>query len=126
MKPIRLVAIASALMVALTILAQPPAGPGGPTVQSHLKLLTEKLALTDAQQAKAKPILQEMDDSVRKIMQDDSLSHQEQLDKVRPCRERAGQKLRKILNDAQKLKLDQLEHQHHSELHSDLNGAAQH
>jgi hypothetical protein len=125
MKHIRLLAIASTLMVAITTLAQQPSGPGGPAVQGHLKVLAEKLGLTEAQQTKAKPILQEMDDAVRKIMQDDTLSRKEQLDKIRPCREKADQKLRKILNDDQKVKLDQLEHQPHPELHDELNGASQ-
>jgi hypothetical protein len=47
-------------------------------------VLAEKLGLTEAQQTKVKPILEEMDAAVQKIMQDDTLSHKEQLDKVRP------------------------------------------
>jgi len=84
MKQIRLLVIASTLMVAITALAQQPSG--GPTRQTHLKVLAEKLSLTEAQQTKAKPILEEMDDAVHKIMQDDTLSRKEQLDKVRPLR----------------------------------------
>jgi len=123
MKQIRLLVIASTLMIAITTLAQQPSGPGGPTRQTHLTVLTEKLGLTEAQQIKAKPILQEMDDAVQKIMHDDTLSRKEQLDKVRPCREKADKKLRKILSDDQKAKLDELEHQPHPELHDDLNGS---
>jgi hypothetical protein len=122
MKQIRLLVIASTLMVAIAALAQQP--PGGPTRQTHLKVLTEKLGLTEAQQTKAKPILEEMDGAVQKIMQDGNLSHKEQLDKVRPLREKADKKLRKILNDDQKAKLDELEHQPHPDLHDDLNGAS--
>ena len=66
-----------------------------------------------------------MSDAERKIRQDDSLSHKERLDKVRPLREKADKRLRKILNEDQKVKLDQLEHQPHPELHGDLSGAAQ-
>ena len=124
MKSIRLVAIASTLMIALTAIAQQASEPG-PTVEAHLKVLSEKLGLTEAQQAKARPIIQEMSDAERKIRQDDSLSHKERLDKVRPLREKADKRLRKILNEDQKVKLDQLEHQPHPELHGDLSGAAQ-
>jgi hypothetical protein len=114
MKPVRLFAIASALMVALGTVAQQQPEPAGPTVEVHLKMLTEKLGLTRAQQAKAKPILQEMSDAQQKIRQDDSLSHQERQDRIRPVFEKADKKLRKVLNDAQKIKLDQLEHKAHA------------
>lgn len=125
MKSIRLLAIASALMVALFTLGQEPSEPAGPTVEAHLKVLTEKLGLTEAQQTKARPILQEMSDAEQKIRKDDSLSPQERLDKVRPLREKADKKLRKFLTDDQKVKLDQLEHQPHPDLHGNLSGAAQ-
>jgi len=124
MKHIRLLAIASTLMVAITTLAQQPSGSGGPPGQGHLKMLSEKLGLTAAQQANARPIVQEMDDEVRKIMQDGTLSRKEQLDKIRQCREMADKKLRKILTDDQKAKLDQLEHEPHHELRGELNGAS--
>ena len=38
-------------------------------------------------------------------------------------REKADKKIREILNDDQKKKLDQLEQEPHSELHGNLNGA---
>jgi Spy/CpxP family protein refolding chaperone len=125
MKRIRLLAIASTLVVAFTTLAQQPSGSAGPTVQAHLKMLAEKLGLTDTQQVKAKPILEQMNDAMQKIMQDGTLSLKEQSDKIRPIREKADKKLRKILNEDQKAKLDQLEHQPHPKLHGELNGAAQ-
>ncbi|MGH9493604.1 MAG: hypothetical protein ACRD3B_01300 [Candidatus Sulfotelmatobacter sp.] len=40
---------------------------GFPTVESHLKVLAEKLDLTSDQQSKAKPILQVMHDSMGKL-----------------------------------------------------------
>ena len=39
------------------------------------------------------------------------------LGKVRACREKADKKIREILNDDQKKKLDQLEQEPHSGLH---------
>jgi Spy/CpxP family protein refolding chaperone len=90
---------------------------GVPTVEGHLKLLTEKLALTGDQQAKIKPILQELHDATQKLMQDESMSREERLDNVRACRYKADKQIREILNDDQKKKLDQLEQEPHSELH---------
>jgi len=42
---------------------------------------------------------------------------------VRPWREKADKRIREILNDDQKKKLDQLEQEPHPELHGNLNGA---
>jgi hypothetical protein len=56
-------------------------------------------------------------------VQDESLSREERLGVVRACREKADKKVREILNDDQKKKLDQLEHDPHSELHGNPNGA---
>ena len=113
--------IASTLMVALSAVAQQSSNP----VEAHLKLLTEKLGLSEKQQAKARPILQEMNDGEQKIKAAGDLSQKERLEKVRPLREKADKRLRKILRDGQKVKLDELEHQPHPELHGELSGAAQ-
>jgi len=60
-----------------------------------------------------------------KLTQDENMSREELLSQVRVVREKADKDLRKILNDDQKKKLDELEHQPHPEPHGDLNGAAQ-
>jgi Spy/CpxP family protein refolding chaperone len=133
---IRLLAIGTMLMFALTTVAQPAAtsapGPakgvsggehaGVPTAEAQLKVLTEKLALTDDQQAKIKPILQKLHDATQKLVQDESMSREERLDNVRACRYKADKEIREILNDHQKKKLDQLEQEPHTELHGNLNG----
>jgi Spy/CpxP family protein refolding chaperone len=135
MNRFRLLAIGTTLTLALTAVAQQAAtrsgapakgnahGGGVPTVEGHLKLLTEKLALTGDQQTKIKPILQELHDATLKAVQDESMSREERMDKVRASREKADKKIREILNDEQKKKLDQLEHEPHSGLHGNLNGA---
>jgi len=96
---------------------------GVPKAEQQLKVLTEKLDLIGDQQARIKPIIQEMNDATHKIMQDESISHEQRLDNVRPWRERADKEIREILNDDQKKKLDQLEREPHPELHGNLNGA---
>ena len=119
MNRFRLLAIGTMMMIALTVVAQQTTRPGGgvPTVQGHLKVLTEKLALTSDQQTKVKPILQELHDATQKLEQDESMSSEERMGKVRASREKADKKIREILNDDQKKKLDQLEHEPHSGLH---------
>jgi Spy/CpxP family protein refolding chaperone len=129
MNRFRSLAIGTMLMLALTVVAQQAAtksaapakgsvhGSGVPTIEGHLKVLTEKLALTGDQQTKIKPILQELHDAMLKAVQDESMSREERLGKVRASREKADKKIREILNDDQKKKLDQLEQEPHSGLH---------
>ncbi len=132
MNRIRLLAIGMVVMFALTVVAQQATsssnaqgGSGGvAAVQNHMKLLTEKLDLSGDQQAKVKPILQEMHDATQKFVQDESMSRDERMDNVRARRYKADREIRKILNDEQKKKLDQLEQEPHPELHGNVNGAS--
>lgn len=129
MKRIPLVAMMSISMLAIGALAQQPAATPGsgaqeslPAVQVQLGVLNEKLDLTAGQQAKIKPILQHLHDITENLMQDDTLSHQERLAKVRPQRQVADKKVREILSDEQKKKLDQYENGPHPEMHGTLTG----
>jgi Spy/CpxP family protein refolding chaperone len=139
MNRIRLLAIGTMLMFTLTVVAQQAAtqpdrpadhpvkddhGHGGaPTVEMHLKVLSEKLDLTGDQQAKIKPILQELHDATQKLVQDKNMSHEERMGNARVSHEKADKKIRPILNDDQKKKLDQLEQERHPELHGNVSGA---
>ena len=139
MNRFRLLAIGTMLMFALTAPAQQSAtGPAGsdkeehaqrgaqdgvPTVESQLKVLTEKLDLTGDQQSRIKPILQELHDATQKIVQDKTLSHEERLAKVRPQRYKADKQIREFLSDDQKKKLDQYLQGPHPEMHGNLSGA---
>jgi Spy/CpxP family protein refolding chaperone len=137
MNRIRVFAIATIFMFALTAIAQQAAtsadGPnksasggehaGVPTAEGQLKVLTAKLDLTGDQQERVKPILQELHDATVKLAQDESMSHEERLSKVRDSRYTADKKIRAILNDDQKKKLDRVEQGPHPELHGDLSGA---
>jgi hypothetical protein len=95
-----------------------------PAVADQLKVLAEKLALSDDQQAKVVPILETLHDATLKIVLDESLSNDERLDKVRPLRMKADKEIREILDDGQKKKLDQFEQGPHPEMHGNLSGSA--
>ncbi|HXY25308.1 MAG TPA: hypothetical protein VEI73_11705 [Candidatus Acidoferrum sp.] len=99
-------------------------GAGLPPVETQLQVLTEKLSLTADQQDKIRPILKELHDATEKLALDKSLSPEERLAKVRPQRYKADEKIRAILNDDQKKKLDQYEQGPHPEMHGKLNGTA--
>jgi Spy/CpxP family protein refolding chaperone len=94
-----------------------------PTVEAQLKVLTEKLNLTSEQQHKIKTILQGLHDATEKLAEDKSLSHEERLAKLRPQRYEADKRIRAILSDDQKKKLDQYEAGPHAEMHGNLSGA---
>ena len=139
MKHIHLLTISATLIVALTAPAQQTAtGSDGagkedhaqprsqyevPTVEMQLKVLTEKLGLSGEQQIKIKSILEELRDATQKLVQDESTSREELLNKVRPHRYQADKKIRSLLSDEQKKKLDQYLQGPHGEMHGNLSGA---
>ncbi|HWY42056.1 MAG TPA: hypothetical protein VNX66_01065 [Candidatus Sulfotelmatobacter sp.] len=134
MNRIRLFVIGSMLAIAPAVLAQQTAQPDSPAkgaaqgrdlpdVGNQLKVLTQKLDLTADQQPKVKTILQELHDATQKLVQDETMSHEQLLDKVRPLRLKADKQLREILSDDQKRKLDQYLQGPHPEMHGNLQGA---
>lgn len=94
-----------------------------PSADDQLKILTIKLDLTGYQQAKIKPILQDLHDATMKISQDQSLSREDRLASVRPLRYKAHDQIREILNDEQKKKLEQYMQGPHADMHGNLSGA---
>jgi len=124
MKRIPLVAIMSIPMFVMAALAQESAAKPDslPTVEEQLTVLSEKLDLNAGQEAKIKPILQHLHDATVNAMQDQNLSREERLAKVRPQRQMADKKMREVLSDEQKKKLDQYEQGPHQEMHGTLSG----
>jgi Spy/CpxP family protein refolding chaperone len=134
MNRIRLLAIGSTLLIAPAMLAQQTTQTGGPAkgaaqgvglpdVGDQLKVLTQRLDLSVDQQPKAKTILQELHDASLRLMQDESMSQDELLSKVRPLRMNADKKIREILTNDQKKKLDLYLQGPHSEMHGNPHGA---
>jgi len=139
MTRIRAIALATLLTLTLTLAVaaqQANAGRGGPAKGSpggdhavvpaadvQLKFLTEKLDLNSEQQEKMNPILQELHDTTMKLVQDHSMPHQEYVSKLRDARYGADKKIRAILTDEQKKKLDQVEQEPHPELHGNVTDA---
>lgn len=102
---------------------QPGAQEDVPTAGEQLRVLTQKLDLTDDQQAKIRAILDALHDATVKISQDQNLSREERLAKVRPIRYKAHDQIRAILNDEQKKKLEQYMQGPHTEMHGNLSGS---
>jgi protein CpxP len=129
MNRIRLLAVASVLIFALSTVAQQATNSAGASVaaapvEQHLKVLAEKLELSTAQQDEARPILQDMHDGTEKLMNDKSLSDDERAEKMKQVFSQADVRLRVVLNDDQKTKLDQLEQEMHNGQHGAPNGSS--
>jgi len=132
MDRIRSIAIGGLLLFAPVMLAQQTATEPGrplkgpvqasdlPDVGNQLKVLTQKLDLTADQQPKVKGILQELHDATQKIMQDETISRDQLLNKIRPLRMNANSKIREILSDEQAKKLDQYLQGPHPDMHGTL------
>jgi hypothetical protein len=75
-------------------------------VEDRLKDLTEKLSLTDDQQAKLRPILE--DEQQQLQAKDNSLSPQDRQSRLNRIRVSTNSKIRDLLNDDQKYKFDQM------------------
>lgn len=95
---------------------------GVPSASEQLTFLAAKLDLSPDQQAKIKPILQQLHDVTLKAVLDTSLTQEEHLTRVRPYRYKARDQIREILNDDQKNKLDQYLQGPHPEMHGNLTG----
>jgi hypothetical protein len=95
-------------------------GNGVPTANEQLKLLTSRLDLTSDQQSKIKPILIELHDATVKLLGDKSLTHEDRKAQVWDWRLKTDKRIREVLNEAQKAKLDQVEQEPHPELHGDV------
>jgi periplasmic protein CpxP/Spy len=135
----RLLAVGTMLIIALVMSSQQiAAAPAGtqrdrqgqrgtqddvPIVGQMLKALTENLDLTAEQQARITPILQKLHDIQQTLVQDESLSREERLAKLRPYRYKADEEIREILTDSQKGKLDQYLQGPHTEMHGNVSGA---
>ena len=136
MTRIRAIALATFLTLTLTAVAQqanagggPAKGsPGGhhavvPAAEVQLKFLAKELDLNSQQQEKMNPILQELHDSTMKLVQEPKMPHHEYVSKLRDARYGADKKIRAILTDEQKKKLDQVEQEPHPELHGNVTDA---
>lgn len=104
--------LAACLLAGAAFAQNPPAGDQGgqrrgmPSVDDQLKNLTERLSLTDDQQAKIKPILEDQRTQMQALMKDESLSPDDRRTKGRSIRESTDTKIRDVLTDDQKKKYD--------------------
>jgi hypothetical protein len=90
--------------------AAPQAGQGEhrqmPTIDEQVQRLSERIKLTDDQQAKTKTILEDQRTQAQTLMKDDSLSPDDKRQKFMGLRQTTISKIKDLLNDDQKKKFE--------------------
>ncbi|HKF22797.1 MAG TPA: hypothetical protein VKE93_14600 [Candidatus Angelobacter sp.] len=87
---------------------QAPAQPQPPTIDDQVKALSQELSLDAGQQAKVKTILEDQRTQAMAVIGDGSTPRAEKVQKISAIREQTIAKVRALLNDDQKKKLDQM------------------
>ena len=117
MNRVRKIGMAMVIMCALAAGAQQAAtahlSNDPSAVERHVQVLGDKLGLTADQRTKITPMLQEMHDAAAKAEQDQSLSDDARNSQMMAAQKRADTKIRTVLTDDQKKKLDELEAEMH-------------
>ena len=118
MKHLKAIVLSCAMLLAVSAFAwQSPSGQdnkqnhsgmGQQSLDEHVKMVSEKLGLSEDQQAKAKAVLVEQQQQAAAIRNDSSLSQDEKREKMRSLRDATHAKIREMLNDDQKQKFDQM------------------
>ena len=109
--------------------AQEHGAMGGPamgamTPESRLKMLTEKLNLTEDQQAKVKPILEDESKQMKALHDDTSLAPADQRAKMKEHHESSTENINAVLTPDQQAKWKQMK-QEMMEKHKEMKGQGQ-
>jgi septal ring factor EnvC (AmiA/AmiB activator) len=112
-------AMVALLLGAVAVYAQMPSEQGGgqygrgqmPTVDQRLQRMTQQLNLTQDQQQKIKPILENESTQVQSLRSDSSLSQEDRMAKMKQIREGTVSQINPILNaDQQKKYVEMMSH----------------
>lgn len=93
---------------------------GVPSVEDQMRLLTPRLSLTSDQQTKFRTMLQNLHDATVKLVEDTSLSQEQRTEQIHAWRWKTDSRMREVLTEDQKKKLDQVEQEPHPELHGNV------
>ncbi len=131
MKQLRTLALLAVCTFALSAIAQqtPPAetheghehGQGHgqgmdhkmPTVDEMVQTMSEKLSLTDDQKVKVRKIAEDTQKKMNAMHADQTMTREDRMAKMRSAHDEAMTKVRTILNDDQKKKLDEWQKEMH-------------
>lgn len=108
----------------------PPQQGGGPghrgmDPDAQLKHMTKALDLTSDQQAQIKPILQSQHDQMQSLHEDQSLSREDRMSKMKSIHEDSQSKIEAVLNDTQKQKYEAMQERMHDRMRGGQESAPQ-
>ncbi len=78
------------------------------SVDDQLKHLTKKLKLSDEQQTKLKPILEDQHKQMDQLREDSSLSRQDKFSKMQEIRQNSDTQIKSVLNEDQQKNFDKM------------------
>ncbi len=78
------------------------------SVDDQLQHLTKKLKLSDDQQAKLKPILEDQNKQMEQIHNDSSLSREDRFSKMQDLRQSSDTQIKSVLNEEQQKSFDKM------------------
>ena len=78
------------------------------SVDDQIQHLTKKLKLSDDQQAKLKPILEQQNKQMEQIHNDSSLSREERFSKMQGLRQSSDTQIKSVLNEEQQKSFDKM------------------
>ena len=93
-------------------------GPGGGhhgmmmSPDQQLQRMTKQLNLTDAQQQKIKPILEQQHQQMESLNQDSSMSQQDHMSKMRDIHQSTHAQIKAVLTPDQQAKWEQMQNRH--------------
>ncbi len=85
------------------------AGTPCPRVDDQVKHMAKKLNLSDDQQAKLKPILEDQRKQMEQIRDDSSLSRDDRFSKMKSVHENSAAQIKALLNEDQQKKFDKMQ-----------------
>jgi len=91
-------------------------GPMMPSVDDQIKHLTKKLSLSDDQQAKLKPILEDQRKQMETIHNDSSLSREDRFSKMQALRQSSDTQIKSVLNEDQQKNFDKMREEQHGRM----------
>jgi periplasmic protein CpxP/Spy len=83
---------------------------------SQLKHLSKRLNLSDDQQTKIKPILEDQQKQMQQLWSDNSLSRQDRFSKMWDIRENSDAQIKNVLNEDQQKNFDKMREEQRSRM----------
>jgi Spy/CpxP family protein refolding chaperone len=87
-----------------------------PSVDDQIKHLSKKLSLSDDQQAKLKPILEDQRKQMEAIHNDASLSREDRFSKMQELRQNSDTQIKSVLNEDQQKNFDKMREEQHGRM----------